>query len=395
MVRARQGPGPPRAWPAGRGGPPRGAGEAAVRHADTDADREACPGGERRPAAARPATGAPGPCGPAPAGVTHPGYAPPVDPRRDLSIRPLGVGGVIDRAVALTVRHFGALFLAMLLIQAPASAVLRLSASRVGALVGLIGDPAAFAARAAGSTGLFVGLALLLALLQGLATSAVTAVVAPTLCGGAPPAAGRVRRAVASLATAVAQVVALALAPALGALPGLWIASRAGSAGTALAGAAAAIAGGLVLFLVTLLRTVLAPAVAAAEGVGGPRALLRSARLMAPRPGQPLLERPGVRASLLLLTTFVIALAVNGLASLPRAALSRLAGGDPLGLLPGGLPLPLEVGLSLLEVCAGAALQPFSLCAVAVFYFERRARAEGLDLELWAAQLDRPAERPA
>jgi hypothetical protein len=297
--------------------------------------------------------------------------------------------------VALTVRHFGALFLAMLLMQAPATVALRLSAPRVGAVLGLVADPAAFAARAAGSTGLFLGLGCLLALLQSLAPSAVTAVVAPTLCAGRPPAAGRARRALASLGAAVAQLLALALAPALGALPGLWVVSRAGSAGTAMAGAATALAGALILFLMTLLRTVLAPAVAAAEGVGGPRALLRSSRLMAPRPGQPLLDRPGLRASLLLLTTFVLALAVNGLASLPRAALSRLAGGDPLGLLPGGLPLPLELGLSLFEACAGAALQPFSLCAVAVFYFERRARAEGLDLELWAGRLDRPEGRPA
>ena len=314
-----------------------------------------------------------------------------VDPRRDLSIRPLGVGGVIDRAVALTVHHLGVLFLSMLVIQAPATALLRLAAPRLSALAGLLGDPAALAARAAGSTGLLVGLAALLVLVQGLATSAVTAVVAPTLCGGEPLPASRGRRALASLGAAVAQVVILGLAPVAGALPGLAVLWRAGSAGTALAGGVAALAGALVLFLVVLLRTVLAPAVAAAEGVGGLRALLRSARLMAPRPGQPLLDRPGLRASLLLLTTFLLALVVNGLAGLPRAAVARLAGGDPLGLLPGGLPLPAELALTLFELCAGSALQPFSLCAVAVFYFERRARTEGLDVALWAARLDRPA----
>jgi len=174
-------------------------------------------------------------------------------------------------------------------------------------------------------------------------------------------------------------------------VPGVAVAALASSPGAALAGAAGAGVGALVLFLVALLRTALAPAVAAEEGLGGLRALLRSARLMAPRAGQAPLERPGVRASILLLTTFVIALAVNGLASLPRAAASRLAGGDPFGLLPGGLPLPAEVALSLFEACAGAALQPFSLCAVAVFYFDRRARAEGLDLELWAGRLGRLA----
>jgi len=59
-----------------------------------------------------------------------------------------------------------------------------------------------------------------------------------------------------------------------------------------------------------------------------------------------------------------------------------------VALLGGGLPVPLEVALSILEALAGAALQPFSLSALAVFYFERRARTEGLDLERWAAVVE-------
>ena len=109
---------------------------------------------------------------------------------------------------------------------------------------------------------------------------------------------------------------------------------------------------------------------------------------MAPRPGQPPLERPGVRASLLLLTTFALLLAVNGLAGLPRALASGLAGGGQFPFLSAALPLPIELGLSLLELAASAALQPFSLAVTVVFYFERRARAEGLDLTAWAARLE-------
>jgi hypothetical protein len=294
---------------------------------------------------------------------------------------------MIDRAVALTRRHFGRLFVAMLLVQAPAFAILRLTSERTGELLPLLADPPALAARASSLVGLLAGVSAALVLLQFTATAAAAAVVAPSLAGHRPVPPWRAR--VGSVAVAaLLQLAALTLAPLLGAAPGLWLALRAGSATTAVFGLTGAAAGALALFLVAILRTALAPVAAAVEGAGGWAALRRSVRLMAPRPGQPPLERPGVRASLLLLTTFVLALAVNGLASVPRLVAARAAGLSPLSLLPGALPPALELLLTLFEACAGAALQPFSLAAVAVFYFERRARTEGLDLEAWAAALE-------
>jgi hypothetical protein len=197
---------------------------------------------------------------------------------------------------------------------------------------------------------------------------------------------------VAAAGTGLAQQLLLVIATGLGALPGLLLVLAARSGATALAGAVGAALGGLVLFLVVLLRTILAPVVVAVEGLGPLPALRRSAHLMGPRPGQPALERPGLRASLLLFTTFVLLLAVNGLAGLPRAVAGSLGGGGSLPFLPGNLPLPVEVGLSLFELAASAALQPFSLAVLVVFYFERRARLEGLDLSAWAARLE--ATRP-
>ena len=294
---------------------------------------------------------------------------------------------MIDRAVALTVRHFGALFVAMLLVQAPAFALLRLTSERLGELLPLLADPQALSARAAGLSGLLAAVSAALVGLPVLATAAAAAIVAPSLAGHRPGPT-RLARARSAGVAALLQLAALSLAPLLGALPGIWLAARAGSATTAVLGLLGAAAGAVALFLVALLRTVLAPVAAAVEGCGGWAALRRSGRLMAPRPGQPLLERPGVRASLLLLTTFLLALAVNGLASLPRLLAARAAGLSPLALLPGSLPPALELGLSIFEACAGAALQPFSLTALAVFYFERRARAEGLDLEPWVAGLE-------
>jgi hypothetical protein len=89
-----------------------------------------------------------------------------------------------------------------------------------------------------------------------------------------------------------------------------------------------------------------------------------------------------------LLATFLLVLAVNALAGLPRAVAGRMASAPgPLGLPLGPLPLPLELALSVFEALAAAALQPFSLVAVVVLYFERRARTEGLDLEIWAERL--------
>jgi hypothetical protein len=306
-------------------------------------------------------------------------------PARDLSIRPLTVGEVIDRAVALTVRHFRPLFLAMLLVQAPALALARIQATGLTDLAASLSDPAAAAVALRRLAATSTWVLAVLVLLQLAATGVAAALVAPSLGGAPPPGRARAARAVAT--AALAQSLLLAAAPAAGAIPGLLVAWPADAPAARAAGLALAAAGSLALFLVAVLRLLLAPVAAAVEGLGGLRALARSSRLMAPRPGASFLERPGVRASLLLLATFLLALAVNGLAGLPRAVAARVVGGGVLGLLPGALPLGLEIALGLVEAVASAALQPFSLVAVAVFYFDRRARTEGLDLERWARGL--------
>lgn len=304
----------------------------------------------------------------------------------DLAARPLRLAEVIDRAVAVSLRHFRALFVAMLILQAPALLLAR-RLSGAAELLAAAGDPARateLLSRALRS--LSVLLASLL-VLQLVATAVAAVIVRPSLDpGGRTPPPRRVALAVAS-ATLV-QVVLVSAAPVAGLLPGLALALRARSLPTALAGAMGAALGGLGLFLIVTLRLVLAPAVAALEGRAGPAALIRSARLMSPRPGARIAERPGVRASLVLLAMFALALAVNGLAGIPRLVALRAQGVAGLSLLGAALPLPLELGLSLLEAVAGAALQPFSLVAVVVLYFDRRARTEGLDLERWAERLE-------
>jgi len=310
----------------------------------------------------------------------------------DLSIRPLGLAQVIDRSIAVCLRRFRALFLAMLVVQAPALLLARLLAGVVELLEAAAADPARsgpLLSRALLSLGgVFAGLTWL----QLVATAAAAAIVRPALDPRRCPSPSPAQAALATATTAVLQVLLLLAAPLAGALPGALLALRAQGIATALAGWAGALLGGLGLLVVVALRTALAPVVAALEGRAGPAALARSFRLMAPRPGASFLERPGVRASLVLLATFVLALAVNSLAGIPRLlALRARTGPGGLALLGARLPPALELPIALIEAIAGAALQPFSLVAVVVFYFDLRARAEALDLEIWAERLEAEA----
>lgn len=310
-------------------------------------------------------------------------------PDRDLSIRPLGPGEVIDRSVALTRRHFRALFAAMLVIEAPVLALARLEQARASQLAAAAGDPGRAAEILSAAAPFFVAVLASVLVLQLAATAAAAAIVAPSLDPRPPAGPSRARRAAAVATASVVQVAALLLAPALGAAPGILLAVRAETLATHLVGLAAAVLGALVLLLVVLLRLVLVAPIAAVEGRGGLSALLRSARLMAPARGGRFADRPGVRASLVLLATFFLAFAVNALAGLPRAIVARAMGAEgALGLLGATLPLAWEVAISVLEAAATAALQPFSLVAIAVLYFERRVRTEALDAEIWAARLE-------
>jgi hypothetical protein len=275
----------------------------------------------------------------------------------------------------------------MLVVEAPAVALARVESAHMVEVLGTLGDPDRAAAVLTPLARTFGLLLAALLVLQLVATAVTALVVAPSLDPRPRPRTRPARLAAAVLSAAGLQALVLALAPALGSLPGLVLLWRADSTAGLAAGAISAAVLSLVAFVVAVVRLVLAPVAAAVEA-RGPSALVRSFRLMAPARGVPLAERPAVRASLVLLATFLLVLAVNALAGLPRAVAGRMASAPgPLGLPLGPLPLPLELALSVFEALAAAALQPFSLVAVVVLYFERRARTEGLDLEIWAERL--------
>jgi hypothetical protein len=302
--------------------------------------------------------------------------------RRDLSVRPLGVGETLDRAVALYRRHFSALFLATLAVEVPLFVLARLQLARLGDLL-LLAAPSADRQQAVGVLlGPMAVTLLLMALGQQILTSAAAWIVAPSAAGpdGGP---GRARRLAAALTAGASALVAMLALPAAGAAPGALLAWRGAAPATRLLGALAGALGGGLAFLWGLLAFLLAAPAAGVEGAGGFRALARSYRLMRPAPASRLRDRPGLRASLVLLAAFAITLAANAASAVPRGVALAL-----LGPAPGArLPLGPEIAVSALELAAAAALRPFGLVAIAVFYFDRRARREGIDLERWARGL--------
>jgi hypothetical protein len=307
----------------------------------------------------------------------------------DLTIRPLALGELIDWAVALTRRHFRVLFPLMLLVQVPALLLYRWHTAGLMEMLESLSRGVPPEAPGAAVLGSSAAVLVVLPFLQLAASSAVALVVAPSLEGRPPvsslAAAGRalLARAWPVASATVLQMVALGLGPLLGAAPGALLAWRSTAMATRLVGLSAALLGSMALLLAVVLRLSLAPAVAGVEGLAGARALARSARLMSPGRGLSLEQRPGLKVSLLLLATFLLALAVNGLAGLPRAVVVIASGRGATATLPLGT----EMGLGIFEALASAAVQPFGLVALTVFYFDRRARREGLDLELWAARL--------
>jgi hypothetical protein len=311
----------------------------------------------------------------------------PAPSNRDLAIRPLGLGEIVDRAVALTVRHFRPLFLWMLLLQAPAIAASRLQLAGAGEVLANFGDAAAALERLKELSRTSAWVVGTLFVLQMAATALCAAVVAPSLVAGTGLQLPPVRRRVGAVSTAaLANLLLMALVPAVASAPGLVLLTRADSAASWVVASLLFLGGVALGFLLTVLRTLLSPVVAAIEGRPHFSAVRRSATLMGSTPGLPFVERPSVRASLVLFATFVVAIAVNLIVGVPRGIASRFTGGSIF--LPTAMPLWAEIPLGLFETVASAALQPFSLVAVAVLYFDRRARREGLDLEAFAGEVE-------
>jgi len=147
---------------------------------------------------------------------------------------------------------------------------------------------------------------------------------------------------------------------------------------------AAAVCCVLPVFYVGPLLCMTVPAMAA-EGVTGAAALRRSAELTRHNPGGRWLSSPIVKCLAIFVVTAIISYLVSMVLELPVMLVSVLAfvrkaaaGEDVRGL--GASMLWWQVPLRCLAALVSTAVQLYSSFAIALFYFDLRARREGDDL---------------
>ncbi len=313
-------------------------------------------------------------------------------------LRPLGTTELLDEALRLYRRNFLPLFTVALAVNAPLYATTSLFQGWYLGKLRLLQDPsfvrglAEVPSEALGFLALFLGGAFAFGLLYPLFYQWLLASLTLALgqaFHGAPIAPGATLRAVlprlpALFFTHLVQLCAIGAGAFVAALPGLALALLGGRA--AIAGLALAALSSLAAMLVLGLRWLLLGEVMVLERTWGLAALRRAAALMegklAPGPfgGQKL------RASLVLMLSWMISSALAFAAMLPRLGLEVLFDASPFapGSDPAGLPLWLLLPVQALELTVQTALFPFLVATTVRLYLDTRIRREGLDLELAA-----------
>jgi hypothetical protein len=165
--------------------------------------------------------------------------------------------------------------------------------------------------------------------------------------------------------------------------------------------------GGLVLFfvgamtlavislipaLIVFMRLMVAVPVLAMEGQTGWPACRRSSALVRYDPKLGFFYWGETRLSLLLLPLFVIQILVSTLTSVPMiVAQINEAVRHGTATVLSNPPDAVVVGSQILTYLAGALILPLYTIAVTLFYYDVRIRREGFDLEFLAARLEGPA----
>lgn len=326
-----------------------------------------------------------------------------------VALRPLGLGELLDRAIAAWRAHWKPLFLLCLPFQLVEFIVFKVGtvSSRLAfplmrgdaaALEVLKADPAGGALQLLGFLAVLGATLLLMFLVAQVAGVGVTRFLYPRVLGRPGPGAGESgRQAVARLGPA-AGAFALAVGwsavvAALALLPG---ASAAGAAlltsaehplvGASLAVAAAALLGlaSLLLILWFVIRFVLVSQVIGAEGAGAWDAFTRAGALTRGRVEPGPLGWVKLRLAVLLTVVTGLLLLVTVVNALPLLALglawgATLTPGNTLEeVVPAAVLVPVEVA----QVVVGALFSPISEAFKLLFYVDLRVRREGLDLEL-------------
>lgn len=316
------------------------------------------------------------------------------------ALRPLGTTELLDEALRLYRRNFRPLFVVALVINAPLYATTALFQGWYLGRLRQLQDPA-FARALAESPeqalsflALFLGGAFAFGLIYPLfyqwLLASLTAAVGRAFHDEPVAPAATLREVLPRLPalffTHLLQLAAIGAGAGLAAIPGFLLALLGGRA--VFAGLALAAFSSLAATLVLGLRWLLLGEVMVLERTWGLSALRRAAALMEGRVAPGPFGGQKLRASLVLLLSWMVSSALAFTAMLPRLALELAFDASPFspGADPSALPLGLLLPVQAFELCVQTALFPFLVATTVRLYFDTRIRREGLDLELAATR---------
>jgi hypothetical protein len=319
------------------------------------------------------------------------------------TLRPLGIGELMDRSVRVWRAHLWPLTRAMLpyalvghvLLQVLVSGLLE---PQLAALSpdGSGGDPLVLLGTLASMAGGFC----LYGLVTWMGYVAVSRSGLPMVLGsdaaglpGELPRGFPLARAAglyAIVLAVLALVMALSFLPVVGLAFGAAMLNVSGSFATlaltvAIVGVSMLLMLGAMLWV--MLRFLFAPQVLAAEQLGLWRTVRRTGSLISGRIGPGWMGLVGLRATILVTVMGAVLSSVQLLASMPMIGLQlafREAGSGRLSseTVPWALRLPAEV----VQILSQSATGPLFVLFCVVFYVDMRVRREGLDLELELAR---------
>jgi hypothetical protein len=321
----------------------------------------------------------------------------------------MGIGEILDRALTIYRQGFRLFFPVMLVFQTAMLTLMQAFQyvaqekspvlSRPGAFKGVLPPADQFLWLGASAA---VVLPLYLAVHQ-LGAAAIIAAAhrrlldEPSTLGASIRAAlGRAHRLTGTLLLAFAWTFFLV---GLAAVPGVACIAGAAFVESPAARVALILAGVLILMLFTvvvglwlLLRYALLAQVVMLEDRSFLSAMTRSASLMAGRVGTTLFDNCKVRVSLIYAVNFFLALSVLIVLLIPTSIVNAIYGVspfDPQSYDPARVPLYARLPLQIFQTVGQAAVAPFAVLAMVVFYLDVRIKREGYDLEVRAALLER------
>ncbi|HEY3447132.1 MAG TPA: hypothetical protein VGK67_12240 [Myxococcales bacterium] len=319
------------------------------------------------------------------------------------ALRPLSTGEVIDRALQLFRANFSRLFIVMLTFQAPIYVLAKVALLRTASFVRQTakGAQASDLVQLAWLMLLIAAIGFVSLLLYQLSLAAITAGSARAYLGERIEAGLALRegfeRAPQLVGTYLVLLAWCTLLLVLSTVPGVGamalsfaVAAGPGRVALFVAGVVLALLLELVVLLYLLLRYAVVSEVVVIEKRSFIGSMRRSAALMAGRIGPSLIDNCKIRLSILYAVNFCISISVMAVTSLPTALLNSAYGVSPIDperFDPSLVPLYLSVPVDVLGILTQAAVTPFGLLAVTVFYFDLRIRKEGFDLELLASRM--------